>query len=306
MVEGAVKELKVTVPLPREDLWPRITKNPEPGISAFIDPNLVHLPFLQHQLRSIQGLLAMFGVRSIQSADINVEWHPESEHERQKLALRTFSQKGGPSPPDPEHRLPFDILARAILGSRIDSSIEVPLNFFRRATSALYEREYIQAIYSLFFILETLFGNGKAKNAALCAEFESSPALCDAISEVLKRGPAFRRSDAHLVREYQRRLRTMDVKAYIRSLVELRGFLHHHAHKRVGMWDPEQQHRYELDALVLSQICFRILFQTAWPAFEDPKVIAEYQRQLLRYSRATPGPTVGSSRPTPPPAGPAA
>lgn len=281
--EDVLKELKVTVPLPKEEQWPRITQNINPGIDAFIEPNLVHLPFLQHQLRSIQGLLAMFGVQAIRNSDIKVEWHPESAQERNNLALQTFSQKWTPPSPSPEYRLPFDILARAIIGSHIKSRIEIPLNFFRRARTAIYEREYIQAIYSLFFIIETLFGNGKSRKAALCNEFESSTSLVQTIADVLKRVHKICKNDVRLVKDYEQRFKNLDEKGYILSMVELRGFLHHHTYKRVGMWNPEQQHRYELDALVLSEICFQILFQLAWPSFEDPCVVAEYQEQLQKH-----------------------
>ena len=282
--EGVVTELKVTVPLSSRDHWPKITKNVAPGVSAHVDPNLVHLGFLQFELRAIQGLLSLFGVKALQYSEVNVEWHPDSEDEQKALVLRTFTYKETRGRFDPKHRIPFDLLARAIIGSNIERDLEVSLSFFRRARLAYLEHEYIQAFYEYFFIVETLYGNGIFKQEPLCSELESSALLCEAISTVLKEGPSITPNEPQLRRDYQKRFANIGVKGYIRSIVKIRGFLHHHTSERVGIWNPELQDRYELDALVLGDICMRLLFQIAWPALNDPRVVSEYETQLREQS----------------------
>lgn len=128
--DGRVSHLNITMPLPDPAHWPKVIKNPSPGISAFIDPNLVHLPFIQFHLRSIQGVLAMFGVRGIGSSEIDVRWFPESKDESAKLGIKSYSSKENCAPRNDNDRFPFDLLARAIVGGIVEGRLEMPLNFF--------------------------------------------------------------------------------------------------------------------------------------------------------------------------------
>jgi hypothetical protein len=73
--------------------------------------------------------------------------------------------------------MPFDVLARAIFAADAATDIEIPLNVFRRGMLDVSERNYIEAIYDFYFILETLFGEGKFKSAAVSNAFLDSSQL---------------------------------------------------------------------------------------------------------------------------------
>lgn len=277
--EGRWTHLRVTVPLPEEWHWPKVTLNPAPGFKFLIDPNMVHLPFLRVYVRSIQSVMSLYGVNSINTTSFEAKWIAESEDERRKLHLTSWGPEKEHPAADDGHRFPFDMLARTILGGIVEGRIEMPLSFFRRASSALVEREYIQAIYGFFFVIESLFGEGKSRTAQLRAALENSKYLSDAITTILKRCPTTRQSESFLRQDFAKKFAPMSVSQYISHIVELRGFLHHHTHKRRDIWHPENQEKYQLDALILADICYRVLFQQGWTQFDRQKVKDEYIRQ---------------------------
>nr|MDA3895450.1 hypothetical protein [Desulfobacteraceae bacterium] len=48
-------------------------------------------------------------------------------------------------------------------------------------------------------------------------------------------------------------------KEIIENIIDLRGFLHHHSAKNKKIWHPAEQRKFEVDALVLHQICYYII-----------------------------------------------
>src|SRR5205814_983136 len=101
--------------------------------------------------------------------------------------LHVFSYKVTTEPVhDSEVRsTPFDVLARAIIAADAATDIEVPLNFFRRGMLDVYGRNYIEAIYDFYFILETLFGEGKFKTDAVSAAFLNSSQLRSCVERAI-------------------------------------------------------------------------------------------------------------------------
>src|SRR4030095_4562378 len=87
---GIITHVQVTVPLPRREDWPLIERDPAPGVKAKIEPRTPHLPFIQRELRTLQGLLALYGLHSIEISRPEVRWLPDSEEERSQLQLFSY------------------------------------------------------------------------------------------------------------------------------------------------------------------------------------------------------------------------
>jgi hypothetical protein len=81
---------------------------------------------------------------------------------------------------------------------------------------------------------------------------------------------------------FREKFSRMTVEEYLEHVVDLRGFLHHHTQERSGIWDPEDQQKYEVDAVVLQDVVFNAIFKMAWPYFEDPEVLTQYRDQFLK------------------------
>jgi len=136
-------------------------------VKADIFFKMDHLPFIKRELRSLQGLLSLFGLHSIdfdEFKEFEVEWLPDNDEEKANLDIFSMAKKSVPVPDGQIPQLPFDIFARAVMAADAAADIEVPMNFFRRGMLDLYDGNYIEAIYDFYFILETVFGEGKFKN----------------------------------------------------------------------------------------------------------------------------------------------
>lgn len=174
---GRVTHIEVTVPIPREE-WPRVTPNPNPGVKLHIETNAYRLPWIQRELRSLQGLLSVFGFDSIELDQPSIQWIPETQDEAEVLKLGAFSIKRSPLPDHEIRPVSFDLVARAVMASDAAMEIDIPLNFFRRGMLDLRDRQFIEAFYNFFFVVEHLYAEGKFHKAAVVDAFKRSAALC--------------------------------------------------------------------------------------------------------------------------------
>ncbi len=287
--EGLVTDVVVVVPLPRREDWPLIQRDPVPGVKAQIQPKTPHLPFIQRELRALQGLLALFGLHSIDLDDPEIEWLPESEEERAELYLFSFKRRAEPLSDDHIPRLPLDLMARSIIASDAATDIEVPLNFFRRGMLDVYDRNYIEAIYDFYFVLETLFADGKFKKAAVLEAFRSSDQLRSSVELALADPGTMLIRDRSTREDFRRVYSTLSVEQALEKIVELRGHLHHHTQKRRNTWHPDEQRRFECDALFLQAVAYNVVFKLAEPYLWDEEVVNAYEELAQRYHERTHG-----------------
>lgn len=280
--KGFVTHIDVTVPIPREEDWPSIQKNPAESIKLHINLTTPNLPWIQRELRSLQGLLGIFGLHSIHLDNPDVKWIPESEDERRKLALHSFSSKSEPLQDDQIPPLSFDLMARAVLASDAASEIEVALNFFRRGMLDVYSNSYIEAIYDFYFVLESEFGDGKFKKSAILNSFLESPALQSHVQRAIAE-PSLMLQDKRTREQFANTYAKMTVEEALDRIIKLRGFLHHHTAKRRENWHPDDQHHYEVDALFLQSVAYNTVFDLAERYLRDAAVVSEYEALVKKY-----------------------
>jgi hypothetical protein len=258
--QNLVTHLAVSLPVPNKSDWPEVVPNPAPGVKLELRVNTPHLPFVQLELRTLQGALAPYGVRAIDIEEPLVEWLPENEEERLQIGFNNYSRRSTRPDPNRFMSVPFDLIARAVIATDKLMEFETPLNFFRRGCRDIEDRQYVDAIYDFYFVLETLFSNGKFKTSAVVEEFLGSRELCAAVDLLLTDpGPIFTMNKTILA-EFARTYRPLGREKLIEKLVELRGFLHHHTLKRKGIWKPEWQKIYELDALLFQGVAYNVVF----------------------------------------------
>ena len=59
------------------------------------------------------------------------------------------------------------------------------MNFYRRGILEFQKDNYREAIYYFYFILETIFGEGKCKEAAVIDAFKKSPELQQCVGRAI-------------------------------------------------------------------------------------------------------------------------
>lgn len=282
---GRVTHIEITVPIPREE-WPRVTPNPSPGVKLHVETNAYHrLPWIQRELRSLQGLLSIFGFDSIELDHPAIQWMPETQEEAEALKLGSFSTNRSPLPDNEIPPVSFDLVARAVMVSAAATELEVPLNFFRRGTLDLRDRQFIEAFYDFFFVIEHLYAEGKFHKAAVVEAFSHSAALCSFTKEVIADLGCMLRHERAVRTEFENTYALMTPEQALNQLVALRGQLHHQTPRRRDNWHPEEQSKYELDALFLQAVCHKALFSLAGRYIWDPKIIAEYEALTKAYGK---------------------
>lgn len=284
LAQGLLRNIVVTVQLKDQNAWPSIIQNPRLGVNADIRIRTDDLPFIQAELRTIQGLLSLWGVHSIDIRNPEIEWIAENEEERSALGM--YYVKGSTSGPEPGSipPMPFDLLARSVLAANTAHEMEIPLNFFRRGLIDVHDRQYIEAIYDFYFVLETLFADGAFKVRDVKKAFRNSSELCDAIKAALKNPLLSTIHELRLYQSLEAKLLKMTVPEYIEHLVELRGFLHHHSQRRKGIWSPERQDLYEADALLLESVTSNVLFCAVAGYLDHPEVLSMFRESIRRAS----------------------
>jgi hypothetical protein len=284
---GIITHILVTVPVPRREDWPVIEKDPAPGIRANIKWRTPLLPFIQRELRALQGLLALFGLNSIEIDRPEVHWLPESQEERSQLHIFSHKVTTEPLPDDEVRPVPFDVLARSIIAADAATDIEIPLNFFRRGMLDVDERNYIEAIYDFYFILETVFGEGKFKTAAVSTAFLNSSQFRSCVQRAIADPGPMIVLDGRLRASFEQSYGKMSVEDAIEKMIDLRGYLHHHTLKRRGIWNPEEQQRYDIDALFFQTVTYNVIFAIAEPYLYSEDVIRAYEDLVKGYDNRT-------------------
>lgn len=134
------------------------------------------------QLKLAEGLLSVYGHVKIDTVNVHIEWLPDSDDEREQLNLLQFSVS---KERRREHRpISYDLVARPFIAAFTRDGHEIALSFFNRGMENLQTEQYIEAYYDFYFVLESLFSNGKTKNAAVEKLFLESDSLVNAVNEV--------------------------------------------------------------------------------------------------------------------------
>lgn len=259
---GFITHLCVIVPNYNEECLPTVTNHNEGEVKASI-----HIPLdpyiwgIQEELRIFQGLMALFGLKSIEIDNPKIEWIAENEQEKNKLQLFGAGPISYSKSQLPARPLPYNILVGALIASKEANEsrrIEIPLNFYRKGTHDIFERRYIEAIYDFYFVLETLYGDGKFKKKDIIEKFKKSKELRSCMQKALDAPDHEIISDRNLSKIYTQKFAQKSIDEIIPHIVELRGFLHHHTIKNKRIWHPDNHNEYKVEALFLLTVCFNI------------------------------------------------
>ncbi len=249
--KGVITHICVTVRVTQREYWPEITPNPTPGVSFDIRLIPPHTMFIQVELRTLQGLLSLFGLRSIDISNPEIEWIAENDDEQNYLKVNSYRSTLAEVSPESISPLDFDVLARAVFASPKAYEIDIHLSFFRRALIDMHEQQFIEAIYDLYFVLETAYGGGKFKKADILEKFKAAAELRQATEQALRSPSISVTCEGNVRRVFQDKFSHLTVDEYLEHIVDLRGFLHHHTQRRKGIWHPENQGEYKIDAIIL-------------------------------------------------------
>lgn len=137
------------------------------------------------ELRVVEGLLAFWGVESIDINNAEESWLADNDAEKKQLKIFSFMRSFKIFTDAELHPTSFDLVARAFIAALDSKDIEVPLSFFRKGRIDSRERRYIDAIYDFYFVLETVYGEGKTKNYQVKQALQENVELCQLVETTL-------------------------------------------------------------------------------------------------------------------------
>jgi hypothetical protein len=234
------------------------------------------------ELRVVEGFLSLWGLEGIDIDNPAQSWHPDTEEEKEKLHITSFANSFHQLADSELSPTPFDVIAKSFIAAWDAREIEVPLSFFRKGRIDCRGRRYIEAFYDYYFVLETVYADGKTKNSAVKEAMKRNCAFLGLIDEALS-DDIFLASILEkpvLKTGFEKKYSNKSAAAVIDALVETRGFLHHHNSKRPGIWHPEEHSRFELDSLVIEAIAFRVVFTLAKPFMFSDRTVDGYHKSV--------------------------
>jgi hypothetical protein len=255
--------------------------DPEPGIKAHIQMNSPYFPLLLRDMRAVAGILALYGVDEISVEDSEEIWEPETEEEKDSLAVYSMKRNTEATPPDTWPKVSFDLVARALMTSERARDFEAALNFFRKGKIDVRTGHYIDAVLDFLFMLETTYANGKFKTTQVEEEYLASEELHQLIRKTRQDRVLLEniRGHSRIEQSFGSTYVGKTTEEVIKYLVKLRGELHHHTSRRSGIWHPADHVRFGADAYFLQQLCLGVSFAIASPTLFDESIAQEYQAQ---------------------------
>jgi hypothetical protein len=284
---GELTHVCATLQVDDRSLWPSILPSKFPGIALHINITHPFIDLVRADLRSAEGLLALYGVESIEIDSAEQTWLPDSPEEKQGLPFYEYSHKREQTSVEEMPIAPFDLAARVFLAAKRSHDIEVALSSYRKGKTDVIQNRYIEAIFDFLFMLESLFAKGKFKKLEVEKVYLDNDVLIEHVRNASSE-PMLQtlvRRDASVLKRYLQDYEGKSPTEVIKHLVDLRGFLHHHSQGRKDIWHPEDHIRFGADAFFLQQLCFNIAFKLAESRLFSPEVIQEYEQLATAWTR---------------------
>lgn len=243
--------LQVTVPVPQDHALPTYAP-PTSGKPARLDYVAPLFEELVARLRASFGLLAFFRPVELEVGLVETEYVPESDSERQSLQL--FSIKTNP-PSSSGKATSFRLVLQCLVAGEATQEFETALTFYRLGQLAFQERRYIPAFYNYYFVIESLFGNGRTSKKALLESYLAAPQLVAAAEECV--------NDASSTFSRAGHPWATNARDILSHFIDSRGALHHHSRRSTRPWHPDTHFSHQSDCICVADLTTRLLVNVA-------------------------------------------
>jgi len=253
-----------------------------PGQRGFagVDFHLARQNEIEHLVRTIQGILALYGTIDVDFERATLEWIADTAEEELGIQLILSSKPPEVDVFKPE-TLDFGIIGHAVVGAGSASGLEVALSFLRRGRRDLKERRYIDAIYNCFFFLETQYAAGYSKPKEVAKRLKANALVAQAFAGIrydpVDPPRGFTTPDQLKLWEERIKHLSRPDEEIIDELVKLRGTLHHHAGRGPNSWHPDKPRQHRVAAHTLHDLAFACAHLTLGPLLEDPAIQQQLQ-----------------------------
>ncbi|WP_236176036.1 hypothetical protein [Pseudomonas pseudonitroreducens] len=218
---------------------------------------------IQNQLNSAMSFLHCYFSVDLKVNDYEVRYEAETSDEEGKIPVTTMKTEQH-EPPLP---LPFDMLTRAIMAAENSSGPQFEATLTSSARASIAEGRYIDSFRYSFLLIESVYGGGQFKTAALKNTLKENQTFRDivklAIDDRIK-PHKHKTSDTETLLS-----KNPSIDSVIDHLVEKRGFYFHGNIKRQNSWKPNDQAEAESLANLTGGIAQLLSHEAATPMFNE-------------------------------------
>ncbi len=259
-----LKQIWVTFREEDQANWPTVIPKESGPIKAHFRITQPRYDEISNIIMFVEGMLSFFGLDSVNIEESEIEWLPESEQEKSALGVYSFRMSKQSIETNELPEMKLQLLAQSLYAYEDAWHLEPQLNFVRRGMVSIRKEQFIDAIYNFYFYLESRFGNGYTSNKKVEEEFCKNNELRDAI---LKSRDEFNlthhQNRRQIYLRFDKYYKGKAAEEIINTLIDLRGFLHHHNQKRKDIWHPSDKWTYCGDAFFLQAVVHKLAFSEA-------------------------------------------
>lgn len=218
---------------------------------------------IQNQLNAAMSFLHCYFSVDLKIDDYEVRYETETPDEEGKIPIPTMKTEQH-EPPLP---LPFDMLARAIMAAETSSGPQFEATLTSSARASIAEGRYIDSFRYSFLLIESVYGGGQFKTAALKSALKENHSFRDIIRLAMAdriKPHKNKTSDTEALLS-----KNPSIDSIINHLVEKRGFYFHGNIKRQNSWKPNDQTEAEALANFAGGIAQLVSHEAATPMFDE-------------------------------------
>lgn len=271
-----LKEIQISFEILDNEL-PSVDRNPEHGIVINLNVKKSREFEIEEIMRQTEGMLSLFGVESVDIQNPKCEWIAENEEEQKKLELLNYELTPQEIEDHEIKPISFDLIARPIISAVRSKQHHILLSFNKRGRVDIKDKNYIEAIYNFYFVIESHYADGQNKNRAVEKALKKSDEFTSNIKSVLDNSEFKAFLSPELLKKYTDNYLNKPIEEIIKNIVMLRGFLHHYSTKRKKNWHPDKQNEFELEAYVLRQLSHKVAFEIMNKEIYDEEIIDKYK-----------------------------
>ena len=217
-----------------------------------------------HYLESMFAFPKAF-LRKIYWENPKQEFIPETEEEILKFKdSKVIGAKWEVSYPSDYSILSEDYFIELMLNRHKYADLMIPKVFFREGVNELKAFRYINAFYNFYFVIEDLYGEGKAKNEQVEREFKKSNEFRSFVQWMIDN---IKNDDdkKHFndISVYLKKYRkNFDIDGIIFIIIRVRGQLHHYSKKNTQIQGtPFNHYQFETFAHSMHGIAIRAILE---------------------------------------------
>jgi len=239
---------------------------------------------VQEIIRSAEAMWGLWGLQEIRVSEALISYIPESDEESSAITVNHFQVTRSKIPfLDDLPKLQLEYVIVPIITAVKERSHDVRISFYRRGVQDVLNGEYIEAFYDFYFMLESSFGDGKTKNSQIQQKLLQAELLTTAIADTVFSDSYEGGLPSELRSRYQADYANLTSSEFIKKLVKLRGFLHHHNSKRTDGWKPTRQEDFRLEAFMLQDICCRVGVELFFENIQKYEAEEDYKKLIDKH-----------------------